>query len=100
MNDKVKIAVDAMGGENSPKKIIKGIEISLKKNSNNFFYLFGKKNLIEKEIKKNNLISDNSEIIDSTDIISDHESPLTAAKKSKQTSMWKSIEFLKIKKLI
>ena len=89
MNDKVKIAVDAMGGENSPKKIIKGIEISLKKNSNNFFYLFGKKNLIEKEIKKNNLISDNSEIIDSTDIISDDESPLVAAKKSKETRLFK-----------
>ena len=98
MNDKVKIAVDAMGGENAPKKIIKGIEISLKKNSNNFFYLFGKKNLIEQEIKNNNLISNNSQIIDSTDIISDDESPLVAAKKSKETSMWKSIEFLKNKK--
>jgi len=98
MNDKVKIAVDAMGGENAPKKIIKGIEISLKKNSNNFFYLFGKKNLIEQEIKNNNLISNNSQIIDSTDIISDDESPLAAAKKSKETSMWKSIEFLKNKK--
>ena len=31
MNDKVKIAVDAMGGESAPRKIIKGIEISLKK---------------------------------------------------------------------
>ena len=31
MSDKVKIAVDAMGGENSPNKIIQGIEISLKK---------------------------------------------------------------------
>ena len=98
MDNKVKIAVDAMGGENAPKKIIKGIEISLKKNRNNFFYLFGKKNLIEEEIKNNNLISDNSEIIDSTDIISDDESPLSAAKKSKETSMWKSIEFLKNKK--
>ena len=98
MNDKVKIAVDAMGGENAPKKIIKGIEISLKKNSNNFFYLFGKKNLIEQEIKNNKLISNNSQIIDSTDIISDDESPLAAAKKSKETSMWKSIEFLKNKK--
>ena len=98
MHDKVKIAVDAMGGENAPKKIIKGIEISLKKNSNNFFYLFGKKNLIEQEIKNNNLISNNSQIIDSTDIISDDESPLVAAKKSKETSMWKSIEFLKNKK--
>ena len=31
MSDKVKIAIDAMGGENSPNKIIQGIEISLKK---------------------------------------------------------------------
>ena len=30
MIHKVNIAVDAMGGENSPKKIIDGIELSLK----------------------------------------------------------------------
>ena len=30
MLNKVKIAVDAMGGKGSPKKIIEGIEISLK----------------------------------------------------------------------
>ena len=30
MKDIVKIAIDAMGGENAPNKIIKGIEISLK----------------------------------------------------------------------
>ena len=33
MSNIVKIAVDAMGGENSPKKIIDGIEISLKSNN-------------------------------------------------------------------
>ena len=37
MFDKVKIAVDAMSGENSPKKIIDGIEISLRSNQENFF---------------------------------------------------------------
>jgi len=98
MNDKVKIAVDAMGGESAPKKIIKGIEISLKKNKDNYFYLFGKRDLIEKEIKNKNLLRDYTEIIDSNDIISDDESPLTAAKKSKETSMWKAIDFLKNKK--
>ena len=36
MSNKVKIAIDAMGGENSPRKIIEGIEISLKKNQENF----------------------------------------------------------------
>ena len=38
MVNKVKIAIDAMGGENSPKKIFEGIEISLKTNKENFFY--------------------------------------------------------------
>ena len=37
MSKKIKIAVDAMGGEKSPKKIINGIEISLKLNNENFF---------------------------------------------------------------
>ena len=50
MSDKIKIAIDAMGGEKAPKKIIEAIEISLKSNQENFFYLYGKQNLIEKEI--------------------------------------------------
>ena len=41
MSDIVKIAIDAMGGENSPKKVIDGIEISLLKNKNKYFFLFG-----------------------------------------------------------
>jgi len=52
MSNTVKIAIDAMGGENSPKKVIDGIEISLKSNKENFFYLYGKRNLLEKEINK------------------------------------------------
>ena len=52
MAGKIKIAVDAMGGQDSPRKIIEGIDISLKKNNENFFYLYGKKDLIEKEISR------------------------------------------------
>ena len=48
MANKVKIAVDAMSGENSPHKIINGIEISLKSNKDNFFYLYGDENLLKK----------------------------------------------------
>ena len=98
MADKIKIAIDAMGGENSPKKIIEGIEISLKKNKDNFFYLYGKKDLLEKEIGKNFLLNQYCEIINSDDVILDDESPLAGAKKSKETSMWKAIESLKDKK--
>ena len=98
MLDKIKIAIDAMGGDKSPKKIIDGIEISLRSNKNNFFYLYGKKDLLESEISKKKLIQDHCEIINTEDVILDNESPLTGAKKSKETSMWKAIESLKEKK--
>ena len=98
MNNKVKIAVDVMGGENAPRKIINGINISLKKNRENYFYLFGNKDLINEEINNDKLLRANSEIIDTKNVISDNESPLAAAKKGKESSMWKAIEFLKNKK--
>ena len=41
MDNKIKIAIDAMGGENSPKKIIDGINISLQNKQENFFFLYG-----------------------------------------------------------
>ena len=98
MSNKVKIAIDAMSGENAPNKIIEGIEISLKSSQENFFYLFGQKDLLEKKISKNKLIQKYCEIINTKDIILDDESPLGAAKRGKDSSMWKAIESLKEKK--
>ena len=97
MTNKVKIAVDAMGGENSPKKIIDGIKISLKENKENQFFLFGDKNQLSNEVNKDDLLKQHCEIINTEDVILDDESPLAAAKKSKNTSMWKAIESQKNK---
>ena len=98
MSNKVKIAIDTMGGINSPKKIIDGIEISLRTNQENFFFFYGKKDLLEKEISKKKYIHKYCEIVHSEDIVSDDESALTGAKKSKNTSMWKAVESLSEKK--
>ena len=95
MPNKVKIAIDAMGGEGSPKKIIDGIEISLKTNQENLFYLYGQKDLLEKEILKNKSAQSCCEIINTENVILDNESPLVAVKKGKESSMWKAIESLK-----
>ena len=98
MSNKVKIAVDAMGGEHSPKKIIDGIEASLKFNENNHFYLFGNKVLIEKIIGNRKNLFKSCELVHTDDKILDDESPLAAAKRGKNSSMWKAIESLKDKK--
>jgi len=92
MKEKITIAVDAMGGENSPKKVIDGINISLDANEKNYFILFGKKNVLEKHITKNSKIIKSSEIIHTEDTIMDDETPLTALKRGNNSSMWKSIE--------
>ena len=97
MSNKIKIAIDAMGGESSPKKIIEGINISLKTNKENFFYLFGQEDVLKKEFYNNKLLQNYCEIINTNDIILDNESPLAAAKRGKESSMWKSIESLKKK---
>ena len=47
MSDLIKIAVDAMGGDGSPKKIIDGIILNHSTNKNNFFKIFGDKNKID-----------------------------------------------------
>ena len=43
MSDLVKIAVDAMGGDNSPKKIIDGIIHNHQKNEKILYKIFGKR---------------------------------------------------------
>ena len=46
MSGKIKIAVDAMGGENSPKKVIDGILENYKKNKDVIYNIFGDKEKI------------------------------------------------------
>ena len=60
MNKIITIAIDAMGGDNSPDKTIQGIRFFLEKNKNNndfFLNIFGDKDLIEKKLKKYNISS-------------------------------------------
>ena len=94
MSKKITIAIDAMGGENSPEKTIKGVGIFLKKNrsADDFtLKLFGDIETIEKNISKFNIDKKNLELIHATSTVSDEESPLTAIKNSRNTSMWKCI---------
>ena len=55
MKKKIKIAVDAMGGENSPYKIVKGIELHNLETDNVFYNIFGDKNIIDPIINSTNL---------------------------------------------
>ena len=94
MSEKIKIAVDAMGGENSPKKVIYGILDNYKKNKNINYNIFGDKTNIEKYLP-NNYNKEIFKIFDTKNKVLDTDTPLAAAKKGKDTSMWLAIESVK-----
>ena len=95
MNKKITIAIDAMGGDNSPGKTLSGVDLFLKKYSkqNDFILnLFGDEDKILHEIKRLNISNNNLNIIHANSVVSDEETPLAAVKNSKDTSMWNCIK--------
>ena len=91
---KVVIAIDAMSGENSPKKNIEGIKLFLDKYKgvdDYFFNIYGDKDLIQKEIEQFKINTKLLKIFHSSTVVSDEETPLKAIKNSKNSSMWNAI---------
>ena len=96
MNNTIKIAIDAMGGDGSPKKVIDGIIHHFKNNKDTYYQIFGDEvkiaNLIE-----NKLPNKFYQIIHTNDQVKGTDSPLEGAKRGKKTSMWLAIESVKNK---
>ena len=95
MEKLIKIAVDAMGGDNAPKKIIEGIEFHHQKSRNIFYKLFGDGNIIDSLIKSKNIDKNLYEIIHTEEKIKNEDTAFAAAKRGKNTSMWLAIESVK-----
>ena len=96
MSEKIKIAVDAMGGDGSPKKVIDGIIYNHQSNKNNFYKIFGDKNKISPFIE-NKINKEFYEIFHTDNAIKSTDSPLEGAKRGKDTSMWLAIQSVKEK---
>tara|TARA_B100001057_G_scaffold119987_1_gene118645 strand:- start:1610 stop:2650 length:1041 start_codon:yes stop_codon:yes gene_type:complete len=95
MSKKISIAIDAMGGDNSPDKTIHGIKLFLDKYKNNTDFIlniFGREKDIKLKLKKYKINLDSINVINSESIVSDEETPMTAVKNSRNTSMWNCIQ--------
>ena len=83
MAKSIKIAVDAMGGENSPKKIIEGCDIFLKNNKKVKLIIFGDINLIDKNFLKK--YSETVSTVNCTEKIFDEDKPSSILRSKKET---------------
>jgi glycerol-3-phosphate acyltransferase PlsX len=97
MTKPIIIAVDAMGGDNAPQKVLDGIELHHNKTENIFYNIFGNKESISSILKHKKINTNNFEIIHTDKKIMGEDSALTAAKRGKDTSMWLAIESVKNK---
>lgn len=65
MSEKIKIAIDILGGDNAPGIVLEGIKLFLKENKNTTIYAYGPRKIIEDFIKKEKL--DNIVVVDSSE---------------------------------
>ena len=95
MSEFVKVAVDAMGGDNAPSEVIKGAVEAANTSNKVKVFLVGAEDTIKKELSKYTYESGQVEIVNATEIIETSEPPVMAIRKKKDSSIVKALQLVK-----
>jgi glycerol-3-phosphate acyltransferase PlsX len=96
MPQKVRIALDAMGGDVGPLVVIPGAAISLARHPDTEFLLFGERGAIDAQLAKYPALKTVSSVIHTDVAVSMHDKPSQALRRGRKTSsMWLAIEAVK-----
>lgn len=91
---KIRIVIDAMGGDFAPDNEILGAVLASKKIKDNLEIVFcGKENLIKKSLSVINHEGLNYSILDADEVITMDDEPTAAVKRKKNSSLFKGIDF-------
>ena len=91
MPDIVRVALDAMGGDNAPFVTVKGAVDAVKESNNLKVFLVGQKALVEPELSKYEYDKEKIEVVDATEVIEMAEPPVMAIRKKKDSSIVKAM---------
>ncbi|MGN1148283.1 MAG: phosphate acyltransferase PlsX [Lachnospiraceae bacterium] len=95
MADMVKVAVDAMGGDNAPVEIIKGAVDAVNEDKRVKVFLVGKQDIIEKELSQYTYDAAQVEIVHAEEVIETAEPPVMAIRRKKDSSIVKAMYMVK-----
>jgi glycerol-3-phosphate acyltransferase PlsX len=96
MPQKVRIALDAMGGDVGASVVIPGAAISLTRHPDSEFLLFGDRALIEPQLAKHPAMKKVSRVVHTDVAVSSHDKPSQALRRGRKTSsMWLAIDAVK-----
>ncbi len=97
MQDLVKVAVDAMGGDNAPLEIVKGAVEAVNESKSIKVFLVGKETLIQEELKKYSYDKERIEVVHAEDVITNDEAPVMAIRRKKASSIVVAMKLVKEK---
>lgn len=95
MQNTVRVAVDAMGGDNSPVEIVKGAVEAVKEKDNIKVFLVGRQADIEAELKKYSYDKSRIEVVNADNIITNDEAPVLAVRRKKDSSIVVALNLVK-----
>src|SRR5476651_1388195 len=96
MPQKVRIALDAMGGDVGASVVVPGAAISLSRHPDTEFLLFGDSALIEAQLARHPAMKAASRVIHTDVAVSMHDKPSQALRRGRKTSsMWLAIDAVK-----
>jgi len=86
-NSRIRVAVDAMGGDHAPEEIVKGAVLAAQKGDVEIF-LVGAANILEKELAKHQFTNGSSiHIIEASEVIKENESPVAVIRRKPNCSI-------------
>ena len=97
MSDITKVALDAMGGDNAPKEIVKGAVEAVKLRRDIKVLLTGQEEVLKKELSEYTYPKDQIEIVNATEVIETAEPPVMAIRRKKDSSIVVAMNLVKKK---
>lgn len=95
MTDRTIVALDAMGGDNAPKEMIKGAVQALEKTDAVQVLLVGKEDVIRAELAQYTYDKARIEVVNATEVIETAEPPVNAIRRKKDSSIVVGMKLVK-----
>lgn len=95
MNEWIKVAVDAMGGDNAPAEIVKGAIDAVLVSKKLKVYLVGRKDAVEAELSKYSFPAEQVEVVHAEEVIEMAEPPVMAIRRKKESSIVVAMNMVK-----
>ena len=95
MSEITKVVLDAMGGDNAPKEMVKGAVEAVSKEAGLKVILVGREEEITSELSSYNYKKEQIEVVNATEVIETAEPPVNAIRRKKDSSIVVGMKMVK-----